>query len=111
MRFVTLQPSARTDHITDDGHELQQLPYPFHVNEHGEILRQDFWRGDPERVIGFQANLHVMNIDLWWLQVWDKPELAVGKYVVTADSEGNWSTHMIAISSAELHGEPEEVPL
>lgn len=104
MQIITLQPSARTDHITDDGHELQQLPYPFHVDVQGLIQRQDFWQGKVYRVIGFTAKPEAGFIDLSWRAAWDDPEKAVGKYVVTSDDKGDWSTHILAIQSATRHG-------
>ena len=33
----------------------QSVPYPYHIDSEGNVLRQDFWRGDPSRLIGFQA--------------------------------------------------------
>ncbi len=86
-RIVTLQPAAHVDHITEDGTELTKLPYPFHVNVHGEIQRQDFWKGNPERVVGFVSDLHRQEVDLSWDEVYGDPQRAVGQYVITQDSE------------------------
>jgi hypothetical protein len=102
MRIITLQPSARTDQITDDGTELQQLPYPFHVDEDGNVLRQDFWRGDPATVLGFQNRVDVQQVDLWWREVVADPQRAVGKYMVTVDRDGAFSTRTIAIESVTV---------
>lgn len=101
--YLTLQPSARVDHITGDGRELTQLPYPFHVDAHGEILRQDFWRGNPVRVIGFQKRVDVQRIDRTWHEIWERPELAVNMYAVTADERGKFSTQTMAIQSCTAH--------
>lgn len=100
MEIITIQPSARTDHITEDGTELQQLPYPFHVNEVGEIQRQDFWQGKVLRVVGLQRDLARHEIDIWWNEVWAEPDRALNNYVVTLDSEGGMAVHVGAISSA-----------
>jgi len=102
--LISLQPSARTDHITEDGAEFQQLPYPFHVNERGDVQRQDFWRGRPLRVIGFTTRVDLQEVVLWWEEVWAAPELAVGRYVVTEDTDGQMSTHILAIETAARHG-------
>lgn len=102
MRIITLQPSAITDQITDDGTELQQLPYPFHVDENGNVLRQDFWRGDPAAVIGFQDRVDVQRVNLWWKQVVADPQRAVGKYAVTVDSDGGMATRVVAIASVTV---------
>ena len=100
MQLLTLQPSARTDHITADGTELQQLPYPFFVEQDGSgrVGHQKL------QVIGFQHDLAVKTIDITWPEVWADPQLAVGKYIVTQD-EGGWSTHLCAISTAVKRGE------
>jgi hypothetical protein len=77
MKIITLQPSARVDHITADGTELTQLPYPFHVAEDGSVLRQDFWRGDPLRILGFSARPEPGDIVLWWADAVKDPQQAV----------------------------------
>jgi hypothetical protein len=107
--FITLQPSERVDNITRDGHELTQLPYPFHVDESGAVLRQDFWQGRVHSVIGFQRKLDRQVIDLLWSEVWADPTLAVNMYVITSDSHGRWSVHTGALKSATKHHEGKHV--
>ena len=102
MRIITLQPSARVDHITADGQELTQLPYPFHVRPDGEVGRQDFWHGEPLRVLGFQDRVDVQRIDLWWRDAAADPQRAVGKYIVTQDADGSMATHQLAVQSVEV---------
>ena len=99
-RIVTLQPSDIVDHITEDGTELTRKPYPFHVDINGLVQRQDFWRGDPYRVVGFVVDPSSHDVHLRWDEIFDRPERAVGMYVVTADAEETWSTHVVAIASA-----------
>lgn len=99
-RIITLQPAAHVDQITDDGTELTKLPYPFHVNAAGEIQRQEFWNGNPERVIGFVSDLHRQEVDLDWDVVFRDPQRAVGQYVITQDKSGTWATHTLAIWKA-----------
>lgn len=101
--YLTLQPSARVDHITKDGVELTQLPYPFHADEHGDVLRQDFWDGNPARIVGFQKYLDVPRIDRTFNEIWENPELAIRMYVITADTDGRFSTHTLAIQSCTAH--------
>lgn len=98
---IKLQPSPRVDHITDDGHEMTQLPYPFYVAEDGSVERQDFWRGDPAAVVGFQKDLAVQQIDLWWRDAVKDPQKAVGMYVVTTGPKG-LGVHMIAIAEVTV---------
>lgn len=104
--IYSIQPSAFTDQMTDDGTELTKLPYPFHVNDDGTIGRQDFWQGDPAAVIGFQAKLDVQHVDLFWSDFLTDPQRAVGMYLVTRDRAGTWSTHENAIQSVTMHDEP-----
>lgn len=98
VRVHTLHFSPRTDKITEDGEELQQVPYPFHANPEGHIGAQDIWQGDPAKVIGFVRKLGEQRVDLRWKEFLNDPQQAVGMYVITADREGNWSTHVGAIS-------------
>lgn len=101
MTTITLQPSPRVDNIVD-GIEMTQLPYPFHVDaDTGDVGRQDFWRGDPARVVGFQKDLAVQRIDLWWRDAVKNPEQVVGMYVVTAGTSG-LGVHVLAIAEVRV---------
>lgn len=100
--IITLQPAPRTDHITADGTELTQLPYPFHVAADGTVQRQDFWHGNPKSVVGFAHDPSVQRVDLWWDDAVKDPQQAVGKYVVTRDDKGGMAVHVIAIESVTV---------
>lgn len=101
-RYISLQPAPKTDHITADGAELTQLPYPFHVNaETGKIDQQ--WIFEGWEVVGFQRDLAIQQVDLWWDDyVQGDPQAAVGMYVVTRDGEGGMSSHMTAVQSVQV---------
>lgn len=101
--FIALQQASVVDRITSDGTELTQLPYPFFVDEKGNVGRQDFWRGRPRAVVGFQKDLARHRVDIFWKQVVENPDLAVGKYIVTVDDGGQMSVHMSAVESATKH--------
>ncbi len=98
-KIYKIQPSAYIDQITADGHELHKLPYPFYADEKGAVGQQDFWRGDPARVVGFQEDLARHQVDLWWHDAVKDPQQAVGMYLVTADSKGNLGVHQTAMDS------------
>lgn len=105
MKIIKLQPADFVDNLWDDGkggfHEGRKLPYPFYVHENGDIDgKDDFWKGHAEAVIGFQKDLAVQKIDLWWEEAFADPEKAVGMYVVTA-AGGGMGTHQTAIASVE----------
>lgn len=99
---ITLQPSEYTDHITGDGTELTKLPYPLHVERDGTIGRQDFWKGNPSRVIGFTRDVAAQRIDLLWADVVDSPQQAVGTYVVVVGKDGRFSTLVNAIKDVRV---------
>jgi hypothetical protein len=100
-RLIMLQPSSYVDQIKD-GHEMTKLPYSYYVHEDGSVGRQDHWQGDPAQVIGFAEDLAVQEVNLLWEDVVEDPQGAVGMYLVTADSKGNFATHPTAISSVEV---------
>jgi hypothetical protein len=103
---ITIQPAEHVDHITADGEELTKLPYPFHTDETGNIGRQDFWKGDPLRVIGFAKDSAVQELTLRWTQALADLQQAVGMYLVTEDSNGAWSTHDSAVGSITVDLSP-----
>lgn len=106
-KIYRIQPSEHVDHITEDGSELTKLPYPFFVDEEGKIGRQDFWRGEHAQVIGFQKDLAVQKIDLWWRDALEDPQQVVGMYLVTADSKGDWFSHSFAVRDIAVEREEE----
>lgn len=101
-RVIKLQPAEFIDNISDGGHVGTKLPYPFYVNEAGEVANQEFWRGDPLRVVGFQRDLARHEVDLWWNDAFADPERCVGMYLVTADNRGGMGVHQTAIASVEV---------
>lgn len=68
------------------------LPYPFFVNEDGEIGRQDYWQGLAAHVVGFAADVDRHVIDLTWRDAVAEPAKAVGMHVVIANRDDEWST-------------------
>jgi hypothetical protein len=54
-----------------------------------------------------QRDLDVPAIDIPWAQVVADPQSAVGLYLVTADANGRFSSHTIAIGEVRVSdGEP-----
>lgn len=80
-----IQPS-----LTDD--PRARLPYPYFVTETGEVLRQDFWRGDPARLVGFtptpEPGQDMVDVDTFVAD----PDAVVGWYPVFEDAAGMWAT-------------------
>ncbi len=100
-----IQPSAYTDQLTDDGVQLTKLPYPIFADEAGMIGRQDFWAGRYTKVIGFQRDLRVQRIDLFWRDTLRDPGEAVGMYLVAANDKDNWFTFDTAVQSVTVLGQ------
>jgi hypothetical protein len=110
--IIRFQPAAYIDMLTDDGHTGTKLPYPIVADEKGMVQGQEFWKGDPNRVIGFQKDLARHEIDLWWHDAVKDPSATVGMYLVTDNTAGDMGVHQTAIESATVYGQPdpEETP-
>lgn len=91
-KIFTFQPSDRTDHITPDGTELTQRPYPIAVADDGTVI--SIHGGE---LLGFADDLAVERIDHRWADVRDDPQEVVGKYAVIRDAGGVVSVHLNAI--------------
>lgn len=101
-KIFKIQPSEFIDNMWEGGHVGTKLPYPFFVDEKGMVENQDLWNGDPYRVIGFQKDLAVQEIDLRWNDATKDPSRAVGMYLVTANKKGDFVTHETAVRSIEV---------
>lgn len=106
MKIITIQPAAFVDNVWagKDGSivEGKKLPYPFHVNEDGTVESQDFWRGDPAAVIGFQNVADVQKVDLWWADAVANPMEITGKFPVMVTDKGKIYTYTLAIESISV---------
>lgn len=108
-RTITIQPEAFTDNVwvgkTGEIVEGKKLPYPFHIAEDGKVLRQEFWNGDPSGIVGFQRDVEVQKVDLWWADAAKNPEQAVGMFPVFTQTGGTLYTYTVAIESVSVHEE------
>lgn len=72
---ITLQPEERSNGV---------LPYPYFIDEQGFVGRQDFWKGEPYRLIAFNSECvqgvgkRMVRFDEFLAD----PQLAVGMYPV-----------------------------
>jgi hypothetical protein len=110
VKIIQIQPEAFLDDVRISADkqlvEMKKLPYPFAVREDGEVDGQDFWRGDPAAVLGFQNDEEVQQINVWWSDVVADPELAVGKFPVMREENGNIYTYTVAIESVQVFEVP-----
>ena len=67
-------------------------PYPFFVHPDGTIGRQDFWRGSPFRLEGFQADIRVNTVALFLGEFYANPDRAIGLYPVFSNAGGDMWT-------------------
>lgn len=108
--IVSIQPSSFVDNLwvddaTGESHEGTRLPYPFHARlSDGRVTRQDFWNGTPWRIVGFCNTPDPGRVDLYWHQIGEDPQAAVGKYVVTQDRNGSMAVHQTAVQSMVVTG-------
>jgi len=93
-KIITLQPG----NTPDGGYDVNlPLPYPYHVDaETGEVGRQEFWRGDPKSIIGFQEDPDIQFVDKMWSEVAEDPQTAVGMFPVFVD----WKGKMFSLTTA-----------
>lgn len=78
-----------------------KAPYPYHIDGDGLVLRQDFWKGRPYQLVGFQfADGQVGAIGLEFDAFWDEPTLALGMYPVFVNGDGSIETIMNPIERA-----------
>lgn len=85
-KTITIQP-ANTP--TGDYDVSEPLPYPFHIDaETGDVGRQDFWKGDPLRLIGFQSTAETQRVDVHFEDFAAYPESAVDRFPVFVRADG-----------------------
>lgn len=84
----TIQPAQTADPAAEYDPMLP-LPYPWHIASNGDVERQDFWKGSPARLVGFQRdNVHrvVLRAEDWMA---GEPDAAVGLQPVFVDLDGS----------------------
>lgn len=62
------------------------------IDEDGMVLAQNFWKGNPYRLIGFEKEGDV-GLYLVRTEFWKCPKKAVGLFPVFAHSGGRWFTY------------------
>lgn len=92
MPMFKIQPAMR---------ESLQLPYPIHADNKGGVAVPEIHGGKVIRIIGFQKDLAVQQIDLWWADAQKNPDKVPGMYLVSSDSEGTYGVHDTAVETFE----------
>jgi len=91
----------KTIGIQPEEKENGTLPYPYFINEKGFVGRQDFWKGNPYKLIGFspisEQKFDKRQIDL---SVFLKnPKKAIGMYPIFEHKNKEWHTYQDKIES------------
>ena len=88
MGTITIQPGQPGEGMKYNPQKA--LPYPWHIDpETGDVDRQDFWKGDPARLMGFQAEIDVQRVALHRKDFAADPQKAVGMFAVFLRKDGS----------------------
>ena len=93
MKKIRIQPTEQRGGV---------WPYPYFIEENGNVGRQDFWKGKPEKLLGFSSKPEAGDISLNLEGFWKNPEAAIGMYPVFADKADKWVTNTIPVESVEI---------
>lgn len=94
---ITIQPGQPGEGLNYN--VMKPLPYPWHIDaETGDVGRQEFWKGTPARLIGFQDNADVQRVNLWLDDFAADPQKAVGKYPVFVKDNGDMYNTTVPIT-------------
>lgn len=105
MTDLERQVSIQVANTEDGSYDVHlPLPYPYHIDDDGNVGRQDFWRGEPKSLIGFQAERDRHEVDLFFHDFWDDPEKAVGMFPVFVDAGGTFWNHLWPVTSVSVRG-------
>lgn len=90
---VKIQPVEQPD---------RTQPYPYYVLANGKIAGQDFWKGNPARLNGFQARRDVRRVDVLCEEFIANPLRALGRYPVFICRNGDMFNLEWPIQSIQL---------
>lgn len=105
MLTVTLQPA----NLPSGEYDVNQpLPYPYHVEvATGMVQRQEFWKGDPFILIGFQDDADDQTIDLTWKSFSEGKGNPIGKFPVFITKDGGMYNMTTPITKMYFSGKSE----
>lgn len=109
ITYLHIQEAPITDNITNDGHIGARRPWPVVDGEDGSIVVPSSMLG-MLRVVGFQKDLAVRQIDIWWEDAFADPSSVIGKYLVATYGEDKMGVSLSAVDSAVLQEHTEPLP-
>lgn len=95
MKSITIQPQGNSG--------SSSRPYPYHIDKDGYVGRQEFWQGDPYRLLGFNIQPVAGDITLELEDFIKDPKSAEGLYPVFSNSQDDWVTHTTPIQSVRVN--------
>jgi len=93
----TIQP-CQPDKNPGEYDVMQPVPYPYHIDADGCVLQQDFWRGEPASLIGFQKNRDRQTVDLFFHDWTDQD--VTGMHPVFVDADGSMWTDLRKVNAS-----------
>lgn len=109
-KYLKIQQAPVTDNITADGHVGARLPWPVIADSEGLVHIPSSQLG-MTRIPGFQKNLAVMRVDVWWPEVFADPDKAIGMYLVSYYDGGPMAVCLSAVDSVEVLTLDKPLPL
>ncbi len=98
MSIISIQPGQPGEGMHYNVHK--PLPYPFLIDtDTGNVGRQDFWKGEPAALVGFQRELTEQRIDITVSSFAQNPDTVVGMFPVFTNDAGNFYTLTTPVTS------------
>lgn len=107
--YLHMQEAPITDNITADGHVGSRLPWPVIADEDGIVAVPSSRL--MHRVVGFQRDLALQQVDVFWSEAYADPSKVVGMYMVSENHSGKYQCGLSAVDSAELREYTAKLPV
>lgn len=103
MTEITTIRSIQIANTEDGSYDVMKpLPYPYHVLPDGKVDRQDFWRGDPAGLIGFQREAKRHQVDVTFQDWVDNDVDVTGMFPVFVDDKGQFAVITLPITDVTV---------
>lgn len=92
--IIRIQPKERDNMV---------LPYPYFIDtKTSEVGRQDFWGGNPSKLIGFVDRIGSFDSALSLVDFYKEPKKCIGLFPVFAHKNNEWHTYKDPIGSITI---------
>lgn len=107
--YLHMQEGGIIDGMSEDFTVRSRLPWPVTCSLDGTVTVPS--SALMRRVVGFQRDLAVQQVDVWLKDAFADPSQVIGMYIVTEDLNGGYQHGMTAVSSAEIWTLSHEIPV